>query len=162
MHLQNSSSEPSAAPELRAARTGEYVYAAQMRQQMSVEHDGDFDARSAGWRERFCAYFSAKQDAGKAQLFLAFEGEKPVGMAIVSLLDNYRTAAFDMRIAYVNGVYVYPEYRRRGIARGLMEMTVAWARAHGCLQVRLRASEQGRPLYASLGFRPTSEMQLDL
>jgi GNAT superfamily N-acetyltransferase len=162
MHLQNSSSKPSARIELRPARSDEFAHAAEMRRQMSVEHDGDFDARSASWRDRYVAYFSGKQEEGKAQLFLAYDGEKPAGMAIVSMLENYRTAIFDIRFAYVNSVFVYPEYRRRGIARGLMDLTLAWARERGCSQVRLRASDQGRPLYASLGFRPSTEMQLDL
>lgn len=129
---------------------------------MSVEHNNDFDARSSGWRAGYCTYFSEKQQAGKAQLFLAFDGGKPVGMTIVSLLDNYRTAAFGSRFAYVNSVYVYPAYRRRGIARRLMEMALAWAREHRCSQVRLRASDDGRPLYEQLGFRASTEMQLDL
>ena len=133
-----------------------------MRRQMSVEHEGDFDARSPGWRGRYAEYFSDKQRDGKGQLFLAFDGEKAIGMAIVSFLEHYRTGVFGVRYAYVNGVYVYPEYRRRGIARELMNMAIGWSREHGCSYVRLRSSDQGRPLYASLGFKPTSEMQLDL
>lgn len=148
--------------ELRRARLDEYLAAAEMRQQMSVEHDGSFDARSAGWRARYCAYFAGKQGAGKGQLFLAFDGERAIGMAIISLLENYRTEIFNVRFAYVNSVYVYPEYRRQGIARRLMQMAMEWARELGCTQVRLRASSEGRPLYESLGFHATSEMQLDL
>jgi GNAT superfamily N-acetyltransferase len=162
MPLQNSSNEQLPALELRAARPDEYPHAAEMRREMSVEQNNDFDARSSGWRARYCAYFSEKQEAGKAQLFLAFDGTKPVGMTIVSLLENYRTAIFGVRFAYVNSVYVYPPYRRRGIARRLMEMALAWAREHECTQVRLRASDDGRPLYEQLGFRASTEMQLDL
>jgi GNAT superfamily N-acetyltransferase len=162
MHLQNSSREQPAAFELRAARIDEYPLAAEMRRQMSLEHDGDFDARSPDWRERYCAYFSAKQGADQGQLFLAFDGGKPVGMTIVSVLDHYRTEAFGTKYAYVNGVFVYPEYRRRGIARALMSMAIAWARERGCSYVRLRASEQGRLLYEAMGFTATSEMQLAL
>lgn len=148
--------------ELRAARLDEYAAAAEMRRQMSVEHDGDFDARSKDWRTRYCAYFAGKQGAGKGQLFLAFDGERAVGMTVVSLLENYRTEIFNLRIAYVNSVFVYPDYRRQGIARRLMEMAIEWARERGCSQVRLRSSTQGRPLYESLGFNRTTEMQLDL
>jgi GNAT superfamily N-acetyltransferase len=162
MPLRNSSPEQPPALELRAARIDEYPHAAEMRRQMSVEHDGDFDARSRDWRERYCAYFSAKQTAGNGQLFLAFDGGKPVGMTIVSFLEHYRTEVFGTRYAYVNSVFVYAEYRRRGIARQLMEMAIDWARERGCFAVRLRSSDQGRPLYASLGFHPTAEMQLDL
>lgn len=162
MPLQSSSREPQPGLELRPARIEEYPYAAEMRRQMSVEHDGDFDARSADWRARYVEFFSTKQRDGKAQLFLAFEGEKPIGMTIVSFLEHYRSHVFGVRYAYVNSVFVYAEYRRRGIARHLMQMAIGWAREHGCSYVRLRSSEQGRPLYESMGFTPTSEMQLDL
>jgi GNAT superfamily N-acetyltransferase len=162
MHLPNSSHEQPAAFELRGARIDEYRLAAEMRRQMSVEHDGDFDARSEGWRERYADYFSTKQRDGRGQLFLAFDGEKAIGMAIVSFLEHYRTAVFGTKYAYVNGVFVCPEYRRRGIARKLMNMAIAWAREHGCSYLRLRSSDQGRALYASLGFTATSEMQLEL
>jgi GNAT superfamily N-acetyltransferase len=162
MPLQNNSSEPLAALELRAGRIDEYPLAAEMRRQMSVEHDGDFDARAPGWRQRYAAFFSAKQRDGKGQLFLAFDRNTAIGMAIVSFLEHYRTEAFGTRYAYVNGVFVYPQYRRRGVARQLMNKAIEWARDHGCSYVRLRSSEQGRPLYESMGFTPTSEMQLDL
>ena len=40
--------------------------------------------------------------------------------------------------------------------------TIDWCRAQGIARVRLHASDAGRPLYASLGFTPTTEMGWDL
>jgi len=57
-------------------------------------------------------------------------------------------------------VYVEPAYRRRGIARRLMEVMVDWCRARGFASVYLHASDEGRPLYTSMGFEPTPEMNL--
>jgi ribosomal protein S18 acetylase RimI-like enzyme len=57
-------------------------------------------------------------------------------------------------------VYVAPEHRRRGLARRLMDDVLAYCRADGLEVVILHASEQGRPLYAALGFAPTNEMRL--
>ncbi len=59
-------------------------------------------------------------------------------------------------------VYVEPEYRRQGIARRLMEVMIEWCRDHGYVSVFLHASNEGRPLYASMGFAPTPEMRLFL
>ena len=59
-------------------------------------------------------------------------------------------------------MYTEPGYRRRGIARTLMEIMVDWCRKEGLGSVLLHASEDGRPLYESLGFRPTNEMRLML
>ena len=66
------------------------------------------------------------------------------------------------RRAWVHGVYTEPDFRRRGLARRLMERIVAWCRESGCRAVLLHATEQGRPLYESLGFRSSNEMRLEL
>jgi GNAT superfamily N-acetyltransferase len=66
------------------------------------------------------------------------------------------------RRAWIVNMYTEPEYRRRGLARRLMEAMVAWCRAQRMTTVYLHASDEGRPLYDSLGFKPTNEMRLPL
>jgi GNAT superfamily N-acetyltransferase len=66
------------------------------------------------------------------------------------------------RRANILNVYTSPEHRRQGLARRLMETSLEWCRAHGIRAVILHSSEEGRPLYQSLGFRPTNEMRLVL
>lgn len=66
------------------------------------------------------------------------------------------------RLAMILNVYVEPDYRRRGLARLLMETMIAWCRAQGLKTISLHASAEGRPLYEQLGFKPTNEMQLML
>lgn len=66
------------------------------------------------------------------------------------------------RQATILNVYTRPECRRRGIARQLMNTVIAWCREQGLVQVSLHSSKDGRPLYESLGFEPTSEMRLKL
>ncbi len=62
--------------------------------------------------------------------------------------------------AYILGMYVRPEYRRRGIARTLMTACIEAAEERGAPAVMLHASEFGQPLYEGLGFKPTTEMRL--
>jgi GNAT superfamily N-acetyltransferase len=57
-------------------------------------------------------------------------------------------------------VYTEPAYRRQGLARQLTQTAIAWCRAHGIATVILHASDEGRPLYQSLGFAATNEMRL--
>ncbi|HTY60059.1 MAG TPA: GNAT family N-acetyltransferase [Bacteroidota bacterium] len=59
-------------------------------------------------------------------------------------------------------VYTEPAYRRRGIARALIELMVGWCRERGFGSVTLYASPGGKPLYAALGFSPTNEMRMML
>lgn len=162
MDLQNCSNETLSAIECRAAGAHEYPAAADLRQTMALEMGRDFDAASRDWRTKFCAYFGGKQSSGNAQLFLAFDGETPMGSAIISITDDYRRFCFGTPSAYVNAVYVSPAYRRRGVAGRLMKLAIAWASERGCTRARLRASEEGRFLYEGLGFRDGREMELDL
>jgi GNAT superfamily N-acetyltransferase len=55
-----------------------------------------------------------------------------------------------------------PQARRLGLARLLMETALEWCRNNGIRAVILHSSDDGRPLYQSLGFRPTNEMRLVL
>ena len=64
--------------------------------------------------------------------------------------------------ALVLNVYTEPEFRRRGIARRIMETAIGWCREQGLGSVSLHASDFGRALYESLGFRQTNEMRLYL
>ena len=64
------------------------------------------------------------------------------------------------RRALVLNVYTEPEFRRRGIARRIMETAIAWCREQGLGSVSLHASDFGRALYETLGFRQTNEMRL--
>lgn len=62
----------------------------------------------------------------------------------------------------VLNVYTERGHRRRGLARRLMETVVGWCRAEGVEVVILHASDEGRPLYESMGFKATNEMRIDL
>jgi GNAT superfamily N-acetyltransferase len=59
---------------------------------------------------------------------------------------------------YLLNFFVDPEYRRRGLARALVELCLAEARGRSIRVVSLHASSEGRPVYEQLGFRPTNEM----
>jgi GNAT superfamily N-acetyltransferase len=58
-------------------------------------------------------------------------------------------------IAMVYNVYTEPAHRRRGLARLVMETIHTWAASHGISSVALNASDDGRPLYESMGYQVT-------
>jgi ribosomal protein S18 acetylase RimI-like enzyme len=62
------------------------------------------------------------------------------------------------RRGYVLNVYVEPSHRRLGLGRRLMELADAELAARGVSFVILHATEQGRRLYAELGWSATTEM----
>jgi GNAT superfamily N-acetyltransferase len=65
-------------------------------------------------------------------------------------------------LVYVHSVYTEPDYRRQGLARRILRAMIADCRAKHWPRISLHASEQGRSLYESLGFKPTNEMRLVL
>lgn len=55
-----------------------------------------------------------------------------------------------------------PRYRRRGIARHIMQVTLKWLAERGIRRMALHATEMARPLYEELGFVDSNEMRLSL
>ena len=74
--------------------------------------------------------------------------------------ENGETTIAAGRQGVVVNVFTEPEWRRRGLARLLMEQIVTWARKQGIESLVLHASDDGRALYKKLGFIDTNEMRM--
>jgi len=152
-----------AAAKIRQLTAAEIDIAKDMRHKMILELDGrDADDSYPGWRERYVEFYRSRMAQGHAALFVAETDGRPLGVAAVYLLKNHRSDIFARRSAYVSNVWVEPADRRKGIASALTRMTIDWARSQGCEVVRLRSSRMGRPVYSSIGFTPSDEMELRL
>jgi GNAT superfamily N-acetyltransferase len=93
--------------------------------------------------------------------FIAVEDGTPVGGIQIAWMDVPPSRVDRSgRSAYLYGLRVLPEHRRRGIARALLEASIAAAREAGVRMVTLQASDDGRPVYERLGFESTREMAL--
>ena len=114
------------------------------------------------WREKFVRYFERRIDAGEAAYFVANDGAKLVGTAAAILSDGYPSEIHGVSDGYILGVYVLPEYRGRGLATKLTELTVDFLRWLNVASIRLHASQFGRSIYERLGFVDANEMELDL
>jgi GNAT superfamily N-acetyltransferase len=100
---------------------------------------------------------------GSFRSWLACDDDKIIaGGAVVIVPWPAHAYEPECRRATILNVYTEPEYRRRGIARQLMEAIISWCRQQGFARVSLHASEYGKPLYQSLGFQESNEMRLDL
>ena len=100
---------------------------------------------------------------GTLHAWLAQIGGRVIGGGLI-IVSPWLSHPYDLqcRQATVLNMYVDPEFRRRGIARRLMQTMIDWCRKEGFVNVSLHASKSGRPLYESLGFEPTTEMRLKL
>ena len=72
---------------------------------------------------------------------------------------NGRIDVVSGRQAIIQNVYTEPEWRRRGLALQLMKEIIGWASKTGIDSLVLHASDEGRPLYETLGFIATTEMR---
>lgn len=78
-------------------------------------------------------FFSGQADEPQA-VFLALDASgHAVGLAELSVRPCAEGCRTD-RVAYLEGWYVVPEARRRGIGRALVEAAEEWGRAQGCTE----------------------------
>src|SRR5262249_22471326 len=59
--------------------------------------------------------------------------------------------------AHILNMYTEQAHRRRGLARQIMTAMLDWCQMQGIKRVSLHASDYGRPLYESLGFKQPTE-----
>jgi GNAT superfamily N-acetyltransferase len=68
------------------------------------------------------------------------------------------------RLGEIGDLYIVPQYRRRGLARLLVERAKDWCRAHGCSAVAVTITPTGEQhyrlsqFYARLGFEMSGRM----
>jgi GNAT superfamily N-acetyltransferase len=112
-------------------------------------------AEALPWLERNMA-------DGDYLTWLAVAPDGSIAAGVGLWLMEWPPTARDLsaRRGMILNVYTAPEHRRRGLARRLVETTLDWCRANGIQIVILHASDDGRPLYVTLGFQPTNEMRL--
>jgi GNAT superfamily N-acetyltransferase len=71
--------------------------------------------------------------------------DRPAGTAFVAIHEG---------TAMLHALEVHPDFRRQGVARGLMTGAANWAKKHGAARIAVlvtRANAAANPLYASLG-----------
>jgi GNAT superfamily N-acetyltransferase len=92
------------------------------------------------------------------------EHDKPVaglGMLVLEWPAHPAHPAQDRR-GYILNVYVEPDHRRAGLGRRLMTRAADEARRRDITFLTLHATEDGRRLYETLGWRSTPEMAISV
>lgn len=95
---------------------------------------------------------------GEQETCLAFDNGVAVGCASISYIEIMPTFSHPTgKRAHLMNVYTKAEYRRQGIAREMVEILIDDAKSKGVTEISLDATESGRPLYESLGFKASDE-----
>lgn len=66
----------------------------------------------------------------------------------------------DGKCAYLMNIYVREAYRNRGIAHIIVSHLLDIAMERECEKIYLETTDEGRPLYQSLGFRNMTDMMI--
>jgi ribosomal protein S18 acetylase RimI-like enzyme len=92
---------------------------------------------------------------GGARVFLAYNGEQPIGVAICLVgFSSFRARP----LVNIHDIAVSPEARGQGVGRQLLAAVEADARALGCCKVTLEVrsdNQRAMGLYRSVGFQPS-------
>lgn len=95
---------------------------------------------------------------GDQTTVLALDGQAVIGCASMSYMTIMPTFSHPTgKRAHLMNVYTNSNYRRQGIARRMVTMLINDAWGKGATEISLDATESGRPLYESLGFKDSKE-----
>ena len=149
--------------EIRPGSISDIAEIARQRRRMCEDMNYS-DAHALALMENATAEYLKKAiPEGSFRSWLACDNGRVVaGGAVV--ISPWPAHAYELqcRRATILNVYTEPEYRRRGIARQIMETMITWCKQEGFARVTLHASDDGQHLYESLGFEPNNEMRLNL
>ena len=101
------------------------------------------------------AYYRKALHDGTHTAYLVFDGDRFAGAGGISyyqVMPTFHNPSGNK--AYIMNMYTHPEYRRCGIASGVLDLLVEDARSKQIAFISLEATAMGRPLYEKYGFVP--------
>jgi aminoglycoside 6'-N-acetyltransferase I len=133
----------------------------------SLDQPGWLEMRLALWPDasadehRGYMAISLAQPERYLQLMIYDEVHKPLGFIEGSIRTDYVNGTESSPVGFVEGVYVTPTSRRKGIARQLYAAIGDWAKARGCRELASDAlvdNEVSQRAHRALGFRETERV----
>lgn len=101
-------------------------------------------------------------DAGRFASFIAYDDSgAAVGFAEASLRRDYVNGTSSSPVGYLEGIYVTPAARKRGVGRSLVEAAEQWARTAGCTEMASDAlldNVSSHAVHRALGFEETDRV----
>lgn len=97
-------------------------------------------------------FLQARFNDGESIVFIAHEGQSPIGFAQV--FPSFSSVAL-ARIFILNDIFVHESGRRKGIASRLLAVVESYAWSHGAVRVTLNVDKdnrQGQTLYEAQGW----------
>ena len=149
----------------RRATADDAELLAQMRLEMRRERETAACTISEAEFLRYnVEFFRTHLAAGDFVSFLAYDGGEAAACSGMSLQVHPPTYENPSgRSGYISNMFTRAKWRRRGLARMLVDRLVEAARDAGCAKLYLNASPMGKPVYEKYGFRAVDgEMAFDI
>ena len=133
----------------------------------SLDQPGWLELRLALWPDadaddhRGYMAISLAQPERFLQLMMYDGQRRPVAFIEGSIRGDYVNGTESSPVGFVEGVYVVPAWRRKGVARQLYAAIGDWAKARGCRELASDAlidNETSQRAHRSLGFRETERV----
>lgn len=109
-------------------------------------------------------YYEKHLEAGTFVSWLAIDGDNIIATSGISFVEKppyYSNQSG--RIGLLSSMYTLKAYRRKGIAKILLEKVIQEAKEYGCGAIQITASDMGVLLYADYGFKKSDNfMQLKI
>lgn len=94
-------------------------------------------------------------------VLLAREGDAVAGFVEAGIRRDHVNGCQTSPVAFVEGIYVRPDYRGRGVARALIAAVKDWARAQGLRELASDAlldNAASHAMHRALGFAETERV----
>jgi aminoglycoside 6'-N-acetyltransferase I len=94
-------------------------------------------------------------------MFLSLDGDKAIGFSHCSLRNDYVEGTHGGTVGYLEGVYVLPEYRKKGVAKTLVDHCERWVKEKGCKEFASDCQLNNDGSYAfhmRIGFKEVNRM----
>ena len=112
------------------------------------------DGTEAEHREEIERYLAGRSDEPLQVIVAVAESGEPIGIAELSIRP-YAEGCRTRNVAYLEGWYVRPAARGRGVGRALIQATERWASSRGCAELASDAesdNDTSRRAHSALGF----------
>jgi aminoglycoside 6'-N-acetyltransferase I len=111
--------------------------------------------------EELRGHMDTMLDGDDAVAFMADVDGVIVGFAEVSLRRDYVNGCETSPVGFMEGIYVEPDYRTRGVARALVDCAQNWVKEKGCTEFAsdaLLANIASHKMHNALGFTETERV----
>jgi len=93
--------------------------------------------------------------------FLYFEGSEPVAFLSLSLRSDYVEGSDSSPVGYIEGIFVKPEFRRKGIAEKLIDHAKEWSKKFDCKELAsdcILENELSQAFHTGVGFTEANKI----